>query len=64
MNFFRAATTLKPVIFLLMLGYYEQIWRFSLIDPEKRSKFVDLNGLWRLAENVSQTPKMDKFSNL
>ena len=47
-----------------MLGYYEQIWRISSIDPEKRSKFVYLNGLQRLAENVSQTPKMDKISNL
>ena len=33
-----------------MFGYYEQIWRFSSVDPYSRSKFVDLNGLQRVLQ--------------
>ena len=44
MNFLALLLHLHPSFFLLMLGY-EQIWIFSSVDPDSRSKFVDLNGL-------------------
>ena len=40
-----------------MLGYYEQIWTFSLIDLEKWSKFVDLNSLQRVLKEVIKSKK-------